>query len=33
MIEPRFNPNVYSFTPGVVIGVTGATLGVLTACR
>ncbi|MGZ5131741.1 MAG: hypothetical protein ACXWCU_03700 [Caldimonas sp.] len=30
MSEPWFNPNVYSFIPGVAIGVVGATLGVLT---
>jgi multidrug transporter EmrE-like cation transporter len=30
MSEPWFNPNVYSFIPGVAIGLVGATLGVLT---
>lgn len=29
-VEPWFDPNVYSFIPGVAIGVIGATLGVLT---
>ena len=30
MSEPWFNPSVYSFIPGVAIGLVGATLGVLT---
>lgn len=29
MIEPWFDANVYSFIPGVAMGVVGATLGVL----
>lgn len=30
MIEPWFDPNTYSFIPGVAVGVAGAVIGVLT---